>query len=331
MSGFLRKFARAGMVIAVALVAFSGQNIARAQDAYAKLRAQDLRLQTIAERLMIANSALCEDRTRSTGMVIHSRDQYPQPPAGWFSGGTIAVAAIVPGSTADRAGILPDDVILSANGIDMSTLTAAGDTPGRDRAFEILAIPVEQNPLELLVRRADQTFGSVLDAPAACRVLVEIVSSDETIARTDGKVLQISSALARSVADDELAVIVAHELAHVVLAHRRRLRSAGVSKGLLGELGRNQQLNRQVEVEADLLSVHLLANAGYDPRLAEVFWRSDAGRRAGGGILPSTTYPSASARGDLVAREITDFLPFGAHPTMPMHLLRLRDISFTEM
>jgi hypothetical protein len=169
---------------------------------------------------------------------------------------------------------------------------------------------------------------ALLTAPPGCRALVEIVTGEGLMGRSDGRVIQISYNLAAMLDDDGLAVTFAHELAHVVLEHRRRLETAGIDKGLLGEFGRNQQANRQVEVEADRLSAHLLANAGYDPAIAPAFWNSVTGRRAGGGLMRSFVYPSATARGDLIAREIALYLPLGRGPSWPGHLLALRDGAF---
>jgi predicted Zn-dependent protease len=97
--------------------------------------------------------------------------------------------------------------------------------------------------------------------------------------------------------------------------------------GALGEFGRNQRLNRQIEVEADRISAHLLANAGYAPGTAPAFWRSRLGRRVGGGLQISATYPSAEARARLIEREIADYLGAGG-PSWPGHLLARRDMPF---
>ena len=125
-------------------------------------------------------------------------------------------------------------------------------------------------------------------------------------ARSDGRVIQIDYGLAAAANDNQLAVIFAHELGHAVLEHRRRLGAAGVSKGFFGEFGKNGKLNRQAEIEADRMSVHLLADAGYDPRIAPAFWRSPLGRRVGNGL--SFVYPNAEARAKLLDGEITSHM-----------------------
>ena len=178
--------------------------------------------------------------------------------------------------------------------IEAPHYTSAGEK--RDSAFALLAEQPDGAGLELSVVHDRQERRVELEVPSGCRALVEIRSVSGLNARSDGRVIQINYGLAAEASDDELAVIFAHEFGHLVLEHRRRLSTAGVEKGFFGEFGRNQQLNRQVEVEADRIAAHLLANAGYDPAIAPRFWRSSLGRRAGGGLLRSSTYPSAEAR-----------------------------------
>lgn len=292
------------------------------------LLVQDVRLATIAERLLAANRELCRQHMPLTGLVLHSRDQYRASVAGdAFANGRLTVGALVPGSAASAA-LSPGDAIAVIGGTRTEGLVAEGDAPLRDSAFALLAEQPGGAPLSLVVVHDGREQALMLDVPIGCRALVEIRSVSGLNARSDGRVIQINYGLATEATDDELAVIFAHEMGHLVLEHRRRLSSAGVEKGFFGEFGRNQQLNRQVEVEADRMSAHLLANAGYDPAIAPRFWRSSLGRRAGGGLLRSSTYPSAEARAQLIEREIAEYIGAGAEPTWPGHLLARRDIPF---
>jgi len=207
-------------------------------------------------------------------------------------------------------------------------MTAQDGAPLRDTAFAALAAQPAHGPLALTIVRDGRERTLVLDTSPGCRALIEIKAENAFNARSDGRVIQVNYGLALAATDSELAVVFAHEMAHLVLEHRRRLEQAGVEKGFFGEFGRNQQLNRQVEVEADRMTVHLLANAGYDPSIAPAFWRSSLGRRAAGGLFRSAVYPTTVARARLVEREITDYLGGGAAPTWPGHLLARRDVPF---
>lgn len=298
-------------------------------DAIALLTRQDVRLAAVAERLQAANRALCRRLMPLTGLVLHSREQYRAEALGSaFANGLIAVAAVVPGSPAAAAGIVAGDGLAAIGGHRTDALVKPAEAPLRDAAFDLLADQPPDAPVLLGVVHDGQERSVTLTAPAGCRALVEIRSASSLDARTDGRVIQLNYGLAEAATDDELAAVFAHEFAHAVLEHRRRLEAAGVEKGFFGEFGRNQRLNRQVEVEADRMSVHLLANAGYDPMLVPRLWRASLGRRVGGGLNISATYPSAEARAALIEREIADYLGGRAAPSWPGHLLARRDMAF---
>lgn len=301
---------------------------AQPEDAFAALRAQDLRLAQIADLLLSANRHLCVDRMPVTGLLLHSRDQYSSTPPEWFANGPIAVAAVLPGSPAQRAGVKENDAIVAVGERPVADLSTAERAPLRDAVFNLIAESNPEDVLRLTIRREEGESEVALEATEGCLALVEVLSDEGIRGLSDGRVIQISYGLASRLSDQHLAVVLAHELAHSVMKHRRRLEAAGVSKGLLGELGRDQQLNRQIEIEADRLSVHLLANAGYDPQVAPAFWRSDVGSAAGGGILRSWTYPSSTARAELIEQEIALYLPLRRGPTWPGHLLARRDRPF---
>jgi len=318
---------RASVKPAIALMAmvFGQQLGARAADPFDALAAQDRRLAMVAERLMEANDALCTQHMPALGLVIESRDQYPANPGDKFANGPVAVAQVLPGSPA--AGIVePGDSLVAIGAVPTASLRAQGKSPQRDAVFAALADSPPSAPLSLTLARGGSERTVTLHPIPACRALVEVRSSNGDNARSDGKVIQVDYGLAAETTDDQLAVIFAHELGHLVLEHRRRLSQAGVSKGFFGELGRNGRLNRQVEDEADLISVHLLANAGYDPAIAPAFWRSALGRRLSG---LSLVYHTSSGRAERLEREIAEHLPGGAHPGSADYLLARRTVPFS--
>jgi hypothetical protein len=320
---------KASALPAIAFAALILPQSAAAQDAgLASLNRQDLRLAAVADRMLAANDHLCRRHMPLTGLILHSRDQYRADVAGdAFANGTVAVLGVVPGSPAAAAGIVAGDGVAEIAGQRTDAMIAEGEAPLRDTAFAALADAT--GAVALTRVRGGQGRAVSLQAPSGCRALVEIRSANSLDARSDGRVIQVNYGLAAAGTDEELAAVFAHEFGHLVLEHRRRLEAAGVEKGFFGEFGRNQQLNRKVEVEADRMSVHLLANAGFDPAIAPAFWRSRLGRRTGGGLNISATYPSAEARAQLIEREIADYLGGGgAAPTWPGHLLARREVPF---
>jgi hypothetical protein len=310
-------------------MAFAQQSLAKTAESVSALIAQDARLAAIAGQILGANAHLCRQHMPLTGMVLHSSDQYRNGLAGdAFANGSIAVEAVVPGSAADLAGIEPGDGLAEIEHAATETLVRQGEAPLRDSAYTALAGLSQRAPVEITIRRDGTERELALSAPDGCRALVEILSNDGIGARSDGRVIQVNYGLAAAASDDQLAVVFAHEMGHLVLEHRRRLEAAGVEKGFFGEFGRNRRLNRQVEEEADRIAVHLLANAGYDPAVAAAFWRTSLGRRAGGGLFRSGIYPSPKARAELAEQEMAEHLSPGSTPSNAEHLLALRDRPF---
>jgi hypothetical protein len=306
---------RSSVVIAAALLAVPAPSATAQQiDAagYQALRAIDLRLATIAQRLVTANAPLCDRLQPAPGVVLHAIDQYDaasRPLVTKVFGFTrpVSVEAVVPGAAADRAGLVADDGVVSIHAQPMP-VPPSDRTTGttRDAAVAILAA-APAGPVTWVVERDGTSRTLTIDAPQGCRAAFEVLLGPAMTASSDGHMVQIGVRFFERYNDDEVAVVVAHELAHIVLHHRARLEAAGVKWGLFSELGRNGRLFRRTETEADLLGAGLIRNAGYDPAIAVRFWR-DHGGDVDGGLFRSRTHPASKARAEAIAAVI---------PTMP--------------
>jgi hypothetical protein len=312
-------------LLASLLIALALAMPARAQTSE-ELSAQDLRLARIADPMLVANAPLCRQTMPVTGLILHSADQYGEGAQALFANGPLALAGVVPGSAAYLAGLRANDGIVEINGTPVANLAPRVEDHLREEAFSRLAGLPPGELVDLIIKRDGQLEMINFAAPRGCRSLVEILVADGPNARSDGQVIQLQYGFAVSLSDAQIAVVLAHELAHTVLEHRRRKDAAGIDNAsIMRHVGRNQRVNRQAEVEADRLSVHLLANAGYDPAIITEFWRSPEGEVAGGGSMPSFVYPAQAARADIVAREVTMYLPLRQGPSWPGHLLELRE------
>lgn len=220
----------------------------------------------------------------------------------------------MPGSTAAAAGVRQGDSLVSINGAAVSAAlpgaTAPPSTAERDRVEAQLERLPQAAPLTLGVKRGVQEQTLVVTPVPACRSAFEVLLGAGNDSAADGAIIQIDAGLLDSLSDDELAVVLAHELSHNILRHRARLEAAGAHWGILAEIGKNGRLMGQAEIEADRLSVYLLANAHYDPFSAGRFWRG-AGRKLDFGILRSRIYLSWKDRASLLDREAAT-LPTGA-------------------
>jgi beta-barrel assembly-enhancing protease len=153
------------------------------------------------------------------------------------------------------------------------------------------------------VRRAGAPLALRVGSEPGCATRFQLIPSRRLNAQADGRYVQVTTAIADYVADDdELAAVIAHEFAHNVLGHRARLDRANVSRGFFANFGNNATRIRETEAEADRFSVYLLDRAGYDPAAAVRFW-GRFGRR-GLNFLGSPTHPNWRARIAMFEAEI---------------------------
>ncbi|KTT74431.1 peptidase M48 family protein [Sphingomonas endophytica] len=286
----------------------------------------DQRLAAIAWRLTTANAPLCRDRQPVIGATLHAADQYPRTLRDAFAA-PVAIELVVPDAPAAQAGVAANDGLLAIDGRALPAPTMSDGTTSatRDAAqAAIAALPVDA-PIALTLRHDGATRVVTVSPRPGCRVEFEVLTGSKLGASSDGRVVQVGGALFERFGDDQIAVVVAHELAHAILRHRARLEAAGVKWGLLAEFGRNARLFRQTETEADLLGAYLLRNAGWDPQLAVRFWR-DYGSRIDGGMFHSRTHPSARDRAKAIAAELATMPPDATTPYFPP-LLAKRDAA----
>jgi len=152
-----------------------------------------------------------------------------------------------------------------------------------------------------------------------------------------GKIAFFSGILSKlQLSDDEVGMIMGHEIAHALLEHARErmaksggtqllLRGAAAMLGLggLGDLaaqGLTQlaslRFSRSDETQADALGLVVATRAGYDPRAGVTLWRKMGG--AGGGNAPPlwlSTHPAGDSRITEIEARLPGLLPvFNAAP-----------------
>jgi hypothetical protein len=261
-----------------------------------RLAAADLRVATIGHRLLTASASRCGLRKPATGLLLHSLAQYrgvyrEQAMASWSFPAPVSVESVVPDSPAARAGIRSGDGLMAIGDrtLPLDLPPNAPTTELRDSAEEQLNIASPSAPVILAIRRGDQNLAIVLIPVPACRSKIEVAPGLKGAARADGRTIQLGQAFVERVDDDGLAVAIAHELAHIILEHRKQLAS-------LEETGRSTRpLARRYEDEADLLSLDLLSGAGWDPAIAPRFMRQQ-GKRYDPALPGSGKHRSAEDR-----------------------------------
>jgi len=314
---FVRKFA--ALLLLLALMLGASAPVADRVQQFAALRSYDARLATIGFRLVTANAALCDERQPGTGAVLHAIDQYDpavRPAARQFFGfaAPVSVELVVAGSPAARAGVMAGDGVLAVEGAGMPAPTGGAATAAtRDAALALVASQDPSRSLTLSLLRQGRARAATLAALPACRAAFELVLGPDLIAHSDGRIVQIGVRYLEQLDDEQLAAVVGHELAHIVLHHRTRLEAAGIHWGILGELGRSARLFRRTEDDADALGAVLMRNAGYDPHAAVAFWR----RRQGALDGLSSTHASSKQRAAAIEAAIAAIPPDAPVPWVP--------------
>lgn len=287
-----------------------------------QLRADDVRLATIADRIARASADICPVRQPLPGLVVHDLGQYTSgfraaARALFGANSGIAIEGVVPGSPAEAAGVQADDRLLAIDDVRVDALEGDADHMPAVRTAIDRAMTDGSARLEL-ERGGRRLLVAVSGAPG-CASRVEIRPSETYNGWADGTTAQLSSAMVDFTRDDdELATVIAHEMAHNVLRHRARLDAAGLSRGLFGQVGRNARLIRATEMEADRLGVYLMARAGFDPHAAARFWDRLL-KEHGAGILADGTHLGRRKQVALVtgvAQEV-DALKAAGKPLMP--------------
>lgn len=271
--------------------------------AYHALIAKDLRLATVGYHLAKGSAAYCRNTWRNPGWVLHDERQYPDlalAHRAFTFRKPVSIAALVTGGPAARAGLQPGDGLTAADGSVVWYDPAAKDqrpTSGRiDGLRETIAERLsEGRPVRFGIATANGHRDLIVDPPPVCASDFWVDVRSKRDAGADGKRVRVTSGLIDYVRDDdELAAVVAHEMAHNLLDHRPRIDASKSGK---------TKVIKATEAEADRLSVWLMANAGYDPEAAISFWQR-YGKATGLGIFSAPTHYRWQTRVAMLREEI---------------------------
>ena len=303
----MRAMKRLSFLLALALLATPATAAKPApRETLVSLQAMDAALARVGYHLVTQNAALCDRLQPVSGLLLHGIEQYNgafrDPAVALFALGTApGVAAVVPDSPADRAGLRANDAISALNGVPLPLSSGAGF----DRmamVLDRLEAALAAGPLRIDLVRAGQPLSVTLTGTPACASRFQVKSTPALGAGADGRYVEVDAGLmAYAAGDADIAVIAAHELAHNILNHPETLEAEGISRK--AKLGPDATRIRQTEIEADRFSIRLLVGAGYDPHTAITFW-TRFGKAHGHGILSDSTHLRWKKRVALIEAEI---------------------------
>jgi len=245
------------------------------------------RLNNVGFRLLSANEPLCRQRGKShktLGLTAEyytlrdHKDFFQAWSKTWGVGeNTIVVTSVIPDGPAAKAGVMRGDVITSFS-------IQGGSTGKRVDVTQTMDALSAKGPVALKLLRAGNAVSVTIPEPAGiCASSFVAAVGDVVNAFADGKNIIVTYGIMNFFPKDEdLAVVLGHELAHNILGHVRKDESGKTIRTATPE----------AETEADAVGLYFTARAGFDITNAPSVWRRMAAQNPahirGGAVHPSS-------------------------------------------
>ena len=216
------------------------------------------------------------------------------------------LVSVARGSAADAAGLREGDIIEQINGTPIPKGKKAVEAMNKllDEALE------RGGAITVTAWRPPDTLHVALTPVSCCQYPVHYMRNDEVNAYADGEGIIVNSGMLRFVEDDdELALILGHELAHNSMEHLKTRRANQVIgavfdallMGLTGvytTLGQQTgigALSLEMETEADYVGLYFAARGGFAYERTPDLWRRMAMEHPAA-ISRGSTHPPTSER-----------------------------------
>jgi hypothetical protein len=246
------------------------------------------RLYRVAGPLLVNNPDLCKGNARNLlGFTAKNKYSYStelsQAAQTLFGlDDRLQVMGVLAGSGAARAGVRRGDKLIEADGQPLPE----GRDAERETAAILGSLVATRPSIRLTVLR--DGANTVLNVPLtrACAYSIELGNVDTVNAYDDGRRVMITRGMinfARS--DEELAYVLAKEMAHNSLGHAGKQNMSATVGGIIDNMIRVRPdvtalagtsgvrpMPQELDAAADALSLYMLARAGYNIDRVPRFW-----------------------------------------------------------
>ena len=295
-------------------------------------RKRSLRVNTVYRRLLVANAEYCQESESSIGASMFNVDSLKPT---WHGRRTraksltaqeaiefygadefVRIMEVIPESPAASVGLEVGDIVTQIGDVEIGVgksarkaLKKVGESNVLDKAIEIS-----------FVRNGEQYRVQVVPE-ITCQMPLALLRQDALNAFADGTNVYFTMGMLRFVEnDDELALILSHEMAHNIRGHIESQQTNMLIGGLIGavigglagssdttfsDIGQQagaMAFSQEFESEADYVGVYLAGRAGYDVSQAAYLWRRLGAENPQAIHLEGTTHPSTSVRFKIVQK-----------------------------
>ncbi len=261
--------------------------------AFTRFMKKQNRLFSTSYPMLVASGELFTDKVRPTyGFMLHDKDMYGKILGKEYEKVAVrhgidkhvTVRYVYPEYPAELADLRVGDRLLAINEKSLDDENAIGAM----RILHTLDYPDDRS-LELLIEREGQIKELTINGIPACKYSVQMVNNNAVNAFASFEGVSITTGMIRFCeTDNELALVVGHEIAHIALGHLIKgtinrfpgmildvviAATLGVdTQGVLGSLS-TLVFSKAFEQEADYAGLYILARAAYDVTGAANFFR----------------------------------------------------------
>ncbi len=244
------------------------------------------RLDRVAGTLQVGNADLCRNQVRNLlGFSATNKYSYSSSMTSTASqifglGERLQVTHIIPGGGAQKAGLEKGDILLTIDGKPVPQ----GPTGESETVKMLSPIVAGNTAVNMTIDRRGEKQELLVPLTRACGFRVELGHTDSVNAYSDGQRILITRGMMNFVRDDnELAYVIAKEMAHNVLNHARTLQTTETNRKIIDNLiqvtpkaiisGKlPKPMTKQFDLDSDTLGLAMALHAGYEIDSAVNFW-----------------------------------------------------------
>jgi hypothetical protein len=258
------------------------------QEALRTLIAQQDRLYRVAAPLLVNNPELCKGNARNLlGFTAKNKYSYPTDYAdaaqqNFGLNDKLKITGVLSGSGAARVGVLRGDNLLAVEDKSMPQ----GQNAERQAAAMLGPLLSGRNNVKLALERNGASIAMNVPLTPACAFGVELGNADNVNAYADGRRVMVTRGMLNFTrSDEELAYVLAKEMAHNALAHAARQNMRATVGGVIDNLIRLhpdlsamsgtagiRATSQELDAAADMVGLYMAARAGYGLDNAAPFW-----------------------------------------------------------